>query len=63
MKEVAFTFFPQASGRKARADLTVHADEGAQWQVTLTRLEASLLGTFLESLVSEEESDFRELVG
>ena len=57
------TFFPQANGQKARAELTVWADEGTEGQATLTRLEASLLGTLLESLQEDKEAGCQEFVG
>lgn len=60
---LSINLFPQTNEQKARAELTVRTDGGAQGQAVLTRLEASLLGTLLESLVEDKEADCPEFVG
>jgi hypothetical protein len=60
---LSITLFPETTGQKASAELTLRPDAGSRAQAVLTRLEASLLGTLLESLVEDEEADCREFVG
>lgn len=60
---LSINLFPQVNEQKAKAELAVRIDGGAQGQAVLTRLEASLLGTLLESLVEDKEADCQEFVG
>ncbi|TKS59721.1 MAG: hypothetical protein EWM72_01906 [Nitrospira sp.] len=60
---LSITLFPQTNGQGARAEFVVRTEEGVQCQAVLTRLEASLLGTLLESLVEDEEADCHESLG
>jgi len=60
---LSITLFPQTNGQGTRAEFVVRTEEGVQCQAVLTRLEASLLGTLLESLVDDEETDCHEFVG
>jgi hypothetical protein len=55
--------YPQRPDQAAKAELSVQTRDGLTGQVVLTRFEASLLGTLIESLADDEEADCREFVG
>ena len=49
--------YPQRHDQAAKAEIFVRTKDGLKGQAVLTRLEASLLGTLLESLIEEEKTD------
>jgi hypothetical protein len=55
--------YPQRHDQAAKAELSVQTRDGLSGQVVLTRFEASLLGTLLESLADEKDVGCQEFVG
>jgi hypothetical protein len=55
--------YPQRHDQAAKAELSVQTRDGLSGQVVLTRFEASLLGTLIESLADEKEVGYPEFVG
>ena len=54
---LSMDFYPKINEQAAKAEISVRTKDGLKGQAVLTRLEASLLGTLLESLVEEEKTD------
>ena len=54
---LSMELYSQTTEQAAKAEISVHTKNGLKGQAVLTRLEASLLGTLLESLVDEEKTD------
>lgn len=54
---LSMDLYPKINEQAAKAEISIHTKDGLKGQAVLTRLEASLLGTLLESLIDEEKTD------
>ena len=57
LASLSMELYPQTNEQAAKAEISVRTKDGLKGRAVLTRLEASLLGTLLESLVDEEKTD------
>ena len=60
---LSIDLYRERDGEGTRTEIVASAQNGLSGKAVLTRLETSLLGTLLESLVDDEKADCQEFVG